>query len=88
MSNSGSVTSSEKLIESFETIHHFLDFFTPEDIESASWELIRIAFGSIDADGWSYLERSNRLFFHRQLVELAPALKVVDRMLRPLFVME
>ncbi len=87
-SNRGSEIMNGELIESLEKIHHFLDFFTPEDIESASWELIQIAFGSIDADGWSHLERSSRLFFHRQLIELAPALKVVDQRIRPLFVTE
>jgi hypothetical protein len=77
-----------ELVESLETIHYFLDYFGSKGIETESWELIQIAFGSKSADGWSSMERSNRLFFHRQLAELAPALAVVDKELRPLFVVE
>jgi hypothetical protein len=77
-----------ELVKSLEVIHHFLSFFPPAVVEKEGWELVHYAFSSDDAGGWSSRERSDRLFFYRQLTELAPALAVIDKRLWPLFVHE
>jgi hypothetical protein len=79
---------SVELIQSLEVIHHFLSFFPPATVEKEGWELIHYAFSSDDAGGWSSRERSDRLFFYRQLTMLAPALAIIDERLWPLFVRE
>ncbi len=77
-----------ELIRSLEIIHFFLSYFPPEVVEKDGWELTLYAFSSDDAGGWTSRERSDRLFFYRQLTALAPDLAVVDKKLRPLFVSE
>jgi hypothetical protein len=79
---------SQSLNESFTIIHHFMEWFSPEELQKQMWELVLFAMGSKDADGWSNLERSNMLFLYQELTRLGKALVTVDKQLTPLFAIE
>jgi hypothetical protein len=79
---------SKSLNESFTIIHHFMEWFSPEELQKQMWELLLFAIGSKDADGWTNLERSNMLFLYQEVSKLGKALLIVDRQLTPLFAIE